>query len=95
MTTPHDYMADWTPEERAAAQGMPPNVAVGFIASRRGTDVRGVHQGYRQVADQLKDLINRGREGGQVGERDLREAFETFSSSMPPRAKEEHDDPES
>lgn len=87
MTT--EYMSDWTPEEHEAAKGMPPNVAVGFIAARRGTDVRGVHQGYRHVADQLNDLINKGRAGGQVGERDLREAFETFSSSMPPRPNKE------
>jgi hypothetical protein len=88
--TEMDMMADWTPEERAATQGMPPNIAIGFVAARRGTDVREVHNRYEQLKTQMNDLINtKASGGGQVGEDELRQAFEKFSSEWPARPKEE------
>lgn len=87
--TDHEYMADWTPEERAATQGMPPNIAVGFVAARRGTDVQDVHSRYDRLKAQMNDLINTKASGGQqVSEPDLRAAFEKFSADWPSRPKE-------
>ena len=87
--TDHEYMSDWTQEEREATKGMPPNIAVGFVAARRGTDVRDVHGRYDRLKEQMNDLINTKIAGkGQVGDDDLRSAFERFSSEWPSRPKE-------
>lgn len=87
--TEHEYMVDWTPEEREATKGMPPNIAVGFVAARRGTDVRDVHGRYEALKRQMNDLINTKASGGsQVDENELRSAFERFSNEWPSRPKE-------
>lgn len=84
--TDHEYMVDWTPEERELTKGMPPNIAVGFVAARRGTDVRDVHSRYASLKQQLDDLIStKASGGGTVGEDDLRQAFEKFSATYPSR----------
>lgn len=87
----HDYMADWTPEEREATKGMPPNIAVGFVAARRGTNVTAVHKGYGSVADQFTDLINKAQRQNGLEEADLREAFERLSAQHVSRPKPEGD----
>jgi hypothetical protein len=86
-----EYMSDWTPEEHAEVQrlGLPPNVAVGYVARRRGTDVTDVHNRYDSLRQQMDDLINhKANGGGKMSEADLREAFEKFSASMPSRTQE-------
>jgi hypothetical protein len=85
----HDYMTDWTSEEREATKGMPPNIAVGFVAARRGTDVRDVHGRYDRLKAQMDDLIKTKTSGQQVSEAELRRAFEKFSADFPSRTQED------
>lgn len=49
-----------TDEERQLTAGMPPHIAAGFIAARRGGDVRGMYAQEKRLADlsdQLQDII--------------------------------------
>jgi hypothetical protein len=90
VTAEMDMMADWTEEERALTKGMPPNIAVGFVAARRGTNVRDVHNRYERLKMQMNDLINTKVAGGnRVSDSDLRQAFDKFSTEWPARPKEE------
>ena len=89
VTTSHEYMVDWTAEERELTKGMPPNIAVGFVAARRGTNVTEVHSRYDKLKQQMNDLINTKVAGkGQVSEDELRQAFERFSSTFPSKENE-------
>jgi hypothetical protein len=72
---------DFTPEEEAMTKGMPLNVAIGFIASRRGVDVRESQSKYQVLKDRLRDLQDK----GEVTEDQIREGLQRFSDQWSSR----------
>jgi hypothetical protein len=72
---------EFTPEEEALTKDMPMNIAVGFIAARRGVDVRDNQSRYQVLQDRLKDLQDK----GEVTEDQIREGLQRFSDQWESR----------
>jgi hypothetical protein len=74
-----------TEEERALVAGMPNHVAAGFIAARRGGDVRDLHEQNARIKDMeghLDDILKGKREGNPLADVTGEEVQQAFMDQM-------------